>query len=220
MLSKRNHRITIKGHGCGNLIYQSSLQSRMVKTLLLASAPGVVFNPPEPNFNSFPPPQKFYRGQRILQTNRPQIYLPLREDANADKVQEILELPETETEVKTEKGFDRILDQDKKDEKKIELENDKGFEQAAKKFIAEETVRRDSTLEEEPPKSSPPIVVKAGTANIAAAANSEVFESPTKRPRRNSRKGVSKRKPTPKKNSKPKQTKQPIKARLNQFRVQ
>lgn len=211
----------------------------MVKRYLLSSAPGVKFKTFEPSFNPFPAPSSKHRkGRAFLTNHKPPIYLPLQESDN-NPVKELLEIPSTDTEINTEKGFSQLLNEDKNDEKKVQIENDQAFEKAAKKYLDSPIVRRSADIDEQPPLSPPNKVVQAEMATTAAAASpspvtSKIWEDSISTPRKKTTPKVRKnnshlnRKSAGRKSSsnrqkskKPRKTaKNSIKAKLNNFRVQ
>lgn len=183
----------------------------MVKSYLLSYAPGVRLQPRAPHISPFPPPNKKPQGQRFLLKRHSPLYLPLSEEPK-NSAKELLEIPATETAIRTEKGFDQLLDKDQKEDKKIQDINDKGFEEAAKKYLEEKESDQDKS-EVQTDFSPPPNAIRAETATIAAAAATK--KKTTRKPKKIRKRTVKKKS---KKSSK--KERKSIKAKFNNFRIQ
>ena len=89
-------------------------------------------------------------------------------------LKDLLEIKSTDTEQNAVKGYSELLEEKKANDKIIHSENERAFEQAAKKYFSEKEARPGDDKDKRPP--SPPARVPNADLTTAAAAGLPVLE--------------------------------------------
>lgn len=141
--------------------------SKMNKQVVLGSTPGISLKEsPEPHISSFPAPSKKHAKQPLLTQRRvnPLFIVQGKEDP---KVKKLLEVEESSTEPELSKGFADLKKREKEQNDKVIMENEKGFEKAARDYF-DKPEERPTPLKVKAPPPAPQIAPTPETAVMKA----------------------------------------------------